>query len=76
MESKEFETGQTIRLECKAEGFPIPSIQWLKNNARLPKSTRIYVEDEKTLVVERASPIGNHLFNFLLVYENKKIECK
>ena len=61
-EAAEYKTGDDIRLECRAEGFPIPSIQWLKNNARLPKSTRIYVEDEKVLVVKNASPIGNNIW--------------
>lgn len=58
LENKTFDTGHNIRLECKVEGFPIPTITWLKNNARLPKSTRIYVEEERFLVINRASPIG------------------
>jgi len=57
LEEHTFETGSTIRLECKVEGFPIPTINWFKNNARLPRSRRIYVEDEKFLVIKNASPI-------------------
>ena len=61
LEEHTFETGSTIRLECKVEGFPIPTINWFKNNARLPRSRRIYVEDEKFLVIKNASPIGKFL---------------
>jgi hypothetical protein len=58
LENGTFDTGSDIKLECKAEGFPIPKITWLKNNARLPKSKRIYQKEEKYLIINRASPIG------------------
>ena len=58
-ENTTFETGATIRLECRViAGYPPPRLAWYKNNARIPKSTRIVVEDEKTLIINRASPIG------------------
>ncbi len=58
MEKTTFETGANIRLDCRVEGYPPPHVVWYKNNARIPKSTRIVVENEKTLIINRASPIG------------------
>ena len=58
VEKTTFETGTNIRLECRVEGYPPPHVVWYKNNARIPKSTRIVVENERTLVINRASPIG------------------
>ncbi len=61
-ENKSYEAGATIRLECRIlAGYPPPSITWYKNNARIPKSTRIVVEEEKVLIINRASPIGRDM---------------
>ena len=42
----------------QAEGYPEPAVSWLKNNAPLPRSERILVRPPATLVIKRASPIG------------------
>jgi len=69
-EQHTYDTGSTIRLECQVSGFPIPSLQWLKNNARLPKSKRIFVEDERFLVIKNASPIDGGAYICLAANEN------
>jgi len=53
-----FEFGSEIILPCNVEGYPEPTIKWLKNNAGLPFSDRIVVDSLKTLKIKRASPIG------------------
>ena len=39
-------------------------MRWMKNNAKLPKSQRIFVEEGNTLVIKSASPIGELLGRF------------
>lgn len=56
MERTNFEFGSEIEMKCFAEGYPEPQLRWLKNNARLPSSDRIIVQNN-TLVIKRASPI-------------------
>ena len=53
------QAGEQISLPCQAEGYPEPSVIWLKNNAGLPKSERIVLDSGHTLTIKRASPIGN-----------------
>jgi hypothetical protein len=67
-EKRSFESGTNIRLECRVEGYPPPRVVWYKNNARIPRSNRIVVENEKTLVINRASPIGTVPMSFQSVY--------
>ena len=43
---------------AQVEGYPVPVVRWLKNNAPLPRSQRILVTEGNTLVIKRASPIG------------------
>ena len=38
--------------------LPVPQVTWLKNNLRLPSSNRINVEQDNTLVITGATPIG------------------
>ena len=52
------EAGAEISLTCHAEGYPEPTVRWMKNNAGLPESTRILVDSLNTLTIKRASPIG------------------
>ena len=52
------EAGEEISLPCRAEGYPEPSVRWMKNNAGLPQSNRILVDSLNTLTIKRASPIG------------------
>ena len=52
------QAGDEISLPCQAEGYPEPSVRWMKNNAGLPQSTRILVDSLNTLTIKRASPIG------------------
>ena len=42
----------------QVEGYPVPSVRWMKNNAKLPRSQRIFVEEDNILVIKSASPIG------------------
>ena len=71
VEKTTFETGANIRLDCRVEGYPPPHVVWYKNNARIPKSTRIVVENEKTLIINRASPIGR-----FILFHRKSSTCK
>jgi hypothetical protein len=67
-ENTTFEAGSTIRLACRiVAGYPPPLLTWYKNNARIPKSTRIVVEEEKTLIINRASLIGRKLLRIPLI---------
>ena len=52
------QAGDEISLPCEAEGYPEPSVRWMKNNAGLPQSNRILVDSLHTLTIKRASPIG------------------
>ena len=45
----------------QVEGYPVPSVRWMKNNAKLPRSQRIFVEEDNILVIKSASPIGRFL---------------
>jgi hypothetical protein len=56
-----YKAGEEIVMACEVEGYPVPAVAWLKNNAKLPRSARILVRDETTLVIKRASPIGETL---------------
>ena len=70
-----YDSGEEIRIGCQVhwatyssfllspqvEGYPVPSVRWMKNNAKLPKSQRIFVEEGNTLVIKSASPIGKLL---------------
>ena len=47
-----------LRDMAQVEGYPVPVVRWLKNNAPLPRSQRILVTEGNTLVIKRASPIG------------------
>ena len=31
--------GERLLLYCKAEGYPIPTVQWYENNASIPQQT-------------------------------------
>lgn len=53
----EYEAGEDISISCEVEGYPVPRVTWLKNNARLPRSDRIVVNDPNTIIIKRASPI-------------------
>ena len=55
------QAGDEISLACQAEGYPQPSVRWMKNNAGLPQSDRIMVNSDNTLTIKRASPIGKTL---------------
>ena len=58
MEETHFSSGSEIEIVCTVNGFPIPKIKWMKNNAGLPRSKRITVENGDTLIINRASPVG------------------
>ena len=51
-------SGAEVRILCDVDGFPVPQVTWLKNNLRLPSSNRISVEQDNTLVITGATPIG------------------
>lgn len=57
LEETNFPSGSEIRIVCAVDGFPIPKIKWMKNNAGLPISSRITVQSGDTLVINRASPV-------------------
>jgi len=55
----EYKAGEEITMSCQVEGYPVPVVRWLKNNAPLPRSQRILVTEGNTLVIKRASPIDS-----------------
>ncbi|XP_021344835.1 hemicentin-1-like, partial [Mizuhopecten yessoensis] len=40
---KTFKTGQTVNLTCTAEGFPVPSFYWLRDNKLMIPNERIQI---------------------------------
>ncbi|XP_028255197.1 neuronal cell adhesion molecule a isoform X1 [Parambassis ranga] len=44
-------TGETLELECIAEGLPTPDISWVKEDGELPSSRLSYVNFKKTLKI-------------------------
>ena len=58
VEQLELDAGEEVVMPCQVEGYPVPTVAWLKNNARLPRSNRFVVSDQNTLTIKRASPIG------------------
>ena len=45
----------------QVDGYPVPNVKWLKNNAGIPPSSRIeVVEERNTLIIKRVSPIGKN----------------
>lgn len=59
VDKTEYDAGEDVVLNCQVEGYPVPRVTWLKNNARLPRSQRIVVMEHKTLVIKQASPIDS-----------------
>lgn len=62
MEETNFEFGSEITLSCNVEGYPEPTVKWYKNNAGLPPSERIVVDNDNTLTIKRASPIDGGVY--------------
>ena len=56
----------------QVEGYPVPSVRWMKNNAKLPRSQRIFVEEDNILVIKSASPIGRFLLKKCLMLRSAK----
>lgn len=67
-----YDSGEEIRIGCQVEGYPVPSVRWMKNNARLPKSQRIFVEEGNTLVIKSASPIDGGLYSCVALNKNER----
>lgn len=67
-----YDSGEEIRIGCQVEGYPVPSVRWMKNNAKLPKSQRIFVADGNTLVIKSASPIDGGLYSCVALNKNER----
>jgi len=67
-----YDSGEEIRIGCQVEGYPVPSVRWMKNNAKLPKSQRIFVEEGNTLVIKSASPIDGGLYSCVALNKNER----
>jgi len=67
-----YESGEEIRIGCQVEGYPVPSVRWMKNNAKLPRSQRIFVEEDNILVIKSASPIDGGLYSCVARNKNER----
>lgn len=47
--------GETLELECIAEGLPTPDISWEKDGGELPSSRMSFLNDKKTLKISDVS---------------------
>merc|ERR1712107_785544 len=67
-----YESGEEIRIGCQVEGYPVPTVRWMKNNAKLPRSQRIFVEEDNILVIKSASPIDGGLYSCVARNKNER----
>ncbi|CAF4524890.1 unnamed protein product, partial [Rotaria magnacalcarata] len=46
-----YQLGFTAKLQCRATGYPLPRITWMRNNLPLVNTTRIKLQNDGSLII-------------------------
>lgn len=53
LRDKNLQEGSDVKLECRAEGFPIPKVNWYKNDEMIKATIGKYTMSVSFLIVEK-----------------------
>lgn len=52
--SKHFQGGEDVRLKCRAQGYPLPSLAWTKDGVKVKETDKLVIDTDHTLLIKNA----------------------